>query len=290
MTNRAFPTSEQPEEKPTTTVIGNDIDWKKAVPPNSAGSLSAGSSSSTNCYNKHFKTSGAKGTNGVSGLRIRICKSPQLTPLPIPCKPLQETDSSNEYESETGIPKSPTLFISGVSISRTPEPRSPALSVSAAGRQSRSSSLTVPAAPSSPSSIEAEFSPNLSPAPSPSLSRAATAPGTPSPVLSPRPANIQQPNAKSKSASEPEREREMFRFPKSSTDGALSSVLHVQESNLSSDDFHEALFLLERSKAVGSNVVTKKRKKSKKERDKDKENSSGSSGKPLDLMEASSVL
>lgn len=83
----------------------------------------------------------------------------------------------------------------------------------------------------------------------------------------------------------------MFRFPKSSTDGALSSVLHVQESNLSSDDFHEALFLLERSKAVGPNVVAKKRKKSKKERDKDKENSSaGGSSKPLDLIEASSVL
>lgn len=55
------------------------------------------------------------------------------------------------------------------------------------------------------------------------------------------------------------------RFPKSSTDGALSSVLHVQESNLSSDDFHEALFLLERSPKTRD---SKRRKKSKK-KDKD---------------------
>lgn len=72
--------------------------------------------------------------------------------------------------------------------------------------------------------------------------------------------------SKSKSANEPERDREMFNFPKSSTDGALSSVLHVQESNLSSDDFHEALFLLERSPKTRD---SKKRKRSKK-RDKDK--------------------
>lgn len=52
-----------------------------------------------------------------------------------------------------------------------------------------------------------------------------------------------------------------YRFPKSSTDGALSSVLHVQESNLSSDDFHEALFLLERSPKTRD---SKRRKKSKK--------------------------
>lgn len=59
------------------------------------------------------------------------------------------------------------------------------------------------------------------------------------------------------------------RFPKSSTDGALSSVLHVQESNLSSDDFHEALFLLERSPKTRD---SKRRKKSKKkEKDEKKE-------------------
>jgi ankyrin repeat/IBR domain-containing protein 1 len=97
---------------------------------------------------------------------------------------------------------------------------------------------------------------------------------------------------KSKSASEPEREREMFRFPKSSTDGALSSVLHVQESNLSSDDFHEALFLLERSPKGGSGS-SKRRKKSKKERHKDKENSNGTgscSSKVKEIKEASSAL
>lgn len=80
-------------------------------------------------------------------LRIKICKSPgkshkkAVQPKSIDLdtkKPnILETDSSNEYESETGIPKSPTLFISGVSISRTPESKSN-------GKQSRSSSLTVP--------------------------------------------------------------------------------------------------------------------------------------------------
>lgn len=296
-----------PEENKPLDVRGKEIKWMREPPTSSEAHSScanfAGPSNSTvTSCNKHFKTPGSKTPGGATGLRIRICESPQLAPSPLPGKTLQETDSSNEYESETGIPKSPTLFISGVSISRTPEPRSPALSVSTAGRQSRSSSLTVPAAPSSPSSIEAELSPNLSPTPciSPCLTTAPGSPrihsgthsNTPSPILSPRPNNNQQqPSAKSKSASEPEREREMFRFPKSSTDGALSSVLHVQESNLSSDDFHEALFLLERSKAVGPNVVAKKRKKSKKERDKDKENSSaGGSSKPLDLIEASSVL
>lgn len=294
------PTSDASQQNKSVAVKEKDGDWE-------AASTSASALAGTNSCVKTCKPSSGKAASNQC-LRIRICKSPQLVPSSLPNKPLQETDSSNEYESETGIPKSPTLFISGVSISRTPEPRprSPtALAVSAAGRQSRSSSLTVPAAPSPPSSIEAELSPNLSPAPglspclSPCPSGAATAPGsprthphsgTPSPILSPHTANIQQPATKSKSANEPEREREMFRFPKSSTDGALSSVLHVQESNLSSDDFHEALFLLERSKAAGPNVVAKKRKRSKKERDKDKENSSGGSSKPLDLIEASSVL
>lgn len=301
-------TSDASHENKPLVVKEKDVDWMASSISASCSSGFAGTSNSTASCIKHCKPASAKASSSGQCLRIRICKSPQLVPSSLPNKPLQQNDSSNEYESETGIPKSPTLFISGVSISRTPEPRprSPsALCVSAAGRQSRSSSLTVPSAPSPPSSIEAEFSPNLSPTPglspclSPCLSGVATAPGsprthphsgTPSPILSPHTANIQQPATKSKSANEPEREREMFRFPKSSTDGALSSVLHVQESNLSSDDFHEALFLLERNKAVGTNVVTKKRKKSKKERDKDKENSSGGSSKPLDLIEASSVL
>lgn len=74
---------------------------------------------------------------------------------------------------------------------------------------------------------------------------------------------------KSKSANEPERDREMFHFPKSSTDGALSSVLHVQESNLSSDDFHEALFLLERSPKTRDSKRRKRSKKRDKVSDKD---------------------
>jgi hypothetical protein len=69
-------------------------------------------------------------------------------------------------------------------------------------------------------------------------------------------------------------------------------VLHVQESNLSSDDFHEALFLLERS-PKGGGGSSKRRKKSKKERHKDKENSNGTascSSKVKEITEPSSAL
>ncbi|KAL1501925.1 hypothetical protein ABEB36_007156 [Hypothenemus hampei] len=209
-------------------------------------------------------------------LRIKICKSPQKTAL--------ETDSSNEYESETGIPKSPTLFISGVSISRTPEPKSPGISLiqSNSGRQSRSSSLSVPPPLSScslsiSSSSLNNTSNSLPPEPfTPSLARSNTPASSKSNVTTPHGSpgsRSGRENGKSRSANEPEREREMFRFPKSSTDGALSSVLHVQESNLSSDDFHEALFLLERSPKTRDSKRKKKSKKKdeKKERDKEPE-------------------
>lgn len=280
-------------------------------------------------HKRAFKAAGGKilhkeglAQRSGSNLRIRIAKSPIAT------------DSSNEYETETGIPKSPTLFISGVSISRTPEPCSPAsvkdkrspehkknrsnlhgkinsyplLNFVAAsidfeeklpyppvqfedqrflssGRQSRSSSLTVPKtnpeeqpkklnscgaipAPCSPPKEESVFNFRRK-----SLSQCffKTIPSL---------EKTEDSHKKSQSASEPERERERFRFPKSSTDGALSSVLHVQESNLSSDDFHEVLFLLERSPKHNS----KRRKRSKKERDKVKE------GAKDDLKEISSVL
>lgn len=282
---------------------------------------------------------------GGSSLRIRIAKSPVVT------------DSSNEYETETGIPKSPTLFISGVSISRTPEPCSPAsphkprkpnlsnlhgkinsyplLNFVAASvdveekifppeqfddhrflssaRQSRSSSLTVPkttnlddhqrkklntscgaiATPSgdrkrnSISAPDRKRSSSRGVAPDcdisakdsegvfnfgvcnhknmshcffktiPSMEEAVQKQEVESVAAE---EEVSKKSGKSKSAAEPEREREMFKFPKSSTDGALSSVLHVQESNLSSDDFHEVLFLLERSPKHSS----KRRKRSKK--------------------------
>ncbi|XP_054276599.1 uncharacterized protein LOC128995607 [Macrosteles quadrilineatus] len=242
----------------------------------------------------HRKTLRSGGKTPLSNLRIRICnKSP-----PKECekeKRSLETDSSNEYESETGLPKSPTLFISGVSISRTPEPKSPAL----AGRQSRSSSLTasLPPPPLSPlmlsplSSSVAHLKGSLNSLNTLGFSflrrkSQETTSNTKAEFNSMGGSpHKQKENPKSKSASEPEREREMFRFPKSSTDGALSSVLHVQESNLSSDDFHEALFLLERSPK--SNQGSKKRKRSKKERQKDKENASSAN---IVVPEASSAL
>lgn len=199
-------------------------------------------------------------------LRIKICQDHKRS------KAL-ETDSSNEYESETGIPKSPTLFISGVSISRTPEPKSPGMSLISSGRQSRSSSLSVPLPINSCSLNISSSSLNNTQAEAftPSIVRSTTPASSKnnlefSPNESPRKENG---NSRSKSANEPEREREMFRFPKSSTDGALSSVLHVQESNLSSDDFHEALFLLERSPKTRDSKRKKKLKKKEKEEKKE---------------------
>lgn len=291
-------------------------------------------------HKRAFKAAGGKilhkeglAQRSGSNLRIRIAKSPIAT------------DSSNEYETETGIPKSPTLFISGVSISRTPEPCSPAsvkekrspehktrkqnlsnlhgkinsyplLNFVAAsidfeekmpyppeqfedhrflssGRQSRSSSLTVPKSsnPDEQPRKKLNTSCGAIPAPCGSLTPPRKKVVKEEPVFNfcgheslsqcffktIEQANREpEDSKKSKSASEPERERERFRFPKSSTDGALSSVLHVQESNLSSDDFHEVLFLLERSPKHNS----KRRKRSKKERDKVKE----------DFKEISSVL
>ncbi|XP_037076814.1 uncharacterized protein LOC119097985 [Pollicipes pollicipes] len=91
-------------------------------------------------------------------------------------RPALETESSADCESETGIPRSPTLYISGVSISRSPE--------------------------------------------------AAAA------------------------------------FPVSPSEAQLSCVLHVEESTLSSDDFHEALFLEKSPKC--------RRKRSKRERLRDR--------------------
>jgi len=316
-----------------------------------------GSDKSVNeAHKRAFKAAGGKILNrsskenliqkAGSNLRIRI-KSPI------------KTDSSNEYETETGIPKSPTLFISGVSISRTPEPCSPAsikdkkspehlrksgnfhssypvlnfVSVPegdpkifppkefederflVSGRQSRSSSLTVPknatilenqrrklnkscgAIPIakkktstpcrlsnndlSPKDNEGVFNFGICNHKSASRHFFKTIPSSENIGLETK--ENDEKMEKSQSAAEPEREREVFRFPKSSTDGSLSSVLHIQESNLSSDDFHEALFLLERSPKNGS----KRRKRSKKERDKVKDSL------PKDdttVKEASSVL
>lgn len=241
-------------------------------------------------HRKAFRAAGGKTPS--SNLRIRICNKSPPKEGEKEKRPL-ETDSSNEYESETGLPKSPTLFISGVSISRTPEPKSPAL----AGRQSRSSSLTAslpppPLSPLLPSLSVAHLKGSLNSLNSLGLSffrRKSQEPTSNTKAefnsTSDSPLHKQKHNPKSKSASEPEREREMFRFPKSSTDGALSSVLHVQESNLSSDDFHEALFLLERSPK--NNQGSKRRKRSKKERQKDKENASSAS---IVVPEASSAL
>lgn len=240
--------------------------------PKRDSSFSKSTSFLLDTHKKDFKM--GCGKTVTTNLRIKICKSPVKS-----AKPRQlETDSSNEYESETGIPKSPTLFISGVSISRTPEPKSPGAALINGGRQSRSSSLSVPAPIQSCSLSLSNTSLNNTAAAepfTPSLVRSTT-PATSRSGLhqSPGPSPHKEQATKAKSASEPEREREMFRFPKSSTDGALSSVLHVQESNLSSDDFHEALFLLERSPKTRDSKRRKKSKKKEKEADRMKEEAS----------------
>lgn len=241
---------------------------------NKEASTSKSTSFLMDAYSKIPKSSKPKHTS--ANLRIKICKSP----VPKTVKgPALETDSSNEYESETGIPKSPTLFISGVSISRTPEPKSPGLSIASNGRQSRSSSLSVPVPLSTCSLNISSNSLNGSEPPEPltpplvqSTTPASSGNVYRSPSHSPSGRSTgDKENSKSKSASEVEREKEVFRFPKSSTDGALSSVLHVQESNLSSDDFHEALFLLERSPKTRDSKRRKRSKKKDKDKDKEKE-------------------
>ncbi|CAG9813540.1 unnamed protein product [Phaedon cochleariae] len=253
-------------------VVGSECKSEKHSPKKHQKSCKRNSFSKSTGFLIEEQRRASKGLS--SNLRIKICKSPpKKTDHPL------ETDSSNEYESETGIPKSPTLFISGVSISRTPEPKSPGMSLAQGGRTSRSSSLSVPAPLStcslSISSTSLSNSNSLPPEPfTPSLVRSTTPMSSRSNIHTPStsPSKSTKENGKSKSASEPEREREMFRFPKSSTDGALSSVLHVQESNLSSDDFHEALFLLERSPKTRDSKRKKKSKK--KEKDDKKEDQS----------------
>lgn len=332
---------------------------------------------------------------------LRIHISPTLsTSTDRPHSPSQfNNESSNEFESETGIPNSPTLYISGVSICRSPEPRSPKSPRSSVWlphspmsphrphtpvggcSKERSSSLMLPAntlqcnvsgstepvrinrSGSYTCSFPAPMRLLASPQPDHSRTRSSSliVPGTVSPSIArmKRPLsgnNIQtadggvnfvnfsfggtsssnklavshqfmrktslgaeigtssrmglhnhrfrnsiaeshignpglslgmdhltvsqysgssislQPTRASsplqaelrlsKSASEYEKSRLVFQFPNSPVDGSLSSVLHVEESNLSSDDFHEALFLTKSPRSS-------KRKKSKKDRNKE---------------------
>ncbi|XP_025831611.1 ankyrin repeat and IBR domain-containing protein 1-like isoform X3 [Agrilus planipennis] len=224
----------------------------------------------------NYKTKFSKSTSFLhethNGCGKKISLSNLKLKMPKPEKRSLETDSSNEYESETGIPRSPTLFISGVSISRTPEPKSPRLSMVSTIQQSRSSSISAPLSSNTLNTSNNSLN-NFNTDTSNSfrdVSHNATPPTSQhcSPKTNAKHSGTaNKENTKSKSASEPEREREVFKFPKSSTDGALSSVLHVQESNLSSDDFHEALFLFERSpKTRDSRRKKRSKKKDKEER------------------------
>lgn len=142
-----------------------------------------------------------------------------------------DNDISADIESDTGIPKSPTLFISGVSISRTPETKSPV-----SGRQLRSASLTVPKYMLKP------------------LYKGTSADN----LTSCKECNVVHTNKAHSyqtlfsedrmcaSANQVDKNRCVFTFPKSMTDGELFSTLHIDRNKSSSDDFHEALFLMRR--------------------------------------------
>lgn len=139
-----------------------------------------------------------------------------------------DNDISADIESDTGIPKSPTLFISGVSINRTPETKSPV-----SGRQLRSASLTVPKYMLKP------------------LYKGTSADN----LTSCKECNVVHTNKAHSyqtlfsedrmcaSANMADKNKCVFTFPKSMTDGELFSTLHIDRNKLSSDDFHEALFL-----------------------------------------------
>ncbi|XP_045114482.1 ankyrin repeat and IBR domain-containing protein 1-like isoform X2 [Portunus trituberculatus] len=237
--------------------------------------------------NSTEQSSSATAAN-IKGLRIHISHSAKL-----------EGQSSNEYESETGIPNSPTLYISGVSICRSPEPRSPKVH----HREVRSPSLTLPLCCTPEPRLRLEGRLDTSPLPIYSRSRSSSLVVPSSSNLSPRVCarasgtslhlsslSLQATRATSpfltgelrvsRSASEPEKGRLVFQFPKSPTDGALSSVLHVEESNLSSDDFHEALFLGKSPKPVKKKRSKNERNKGAKERSKnEKDGKERSKGK-----------
>ncbi|KAF0308204.1 Ankyrin repeat and IBR domain-containing protein 1 [Amphibalanus amphitrite] len=197
-------------------------------------------------------------------------------------RPALETESSAECESETGIPRSPTLYISGVSISRSPEAaaaagptrdcRSPSGAL-AAPTVTRGRSLSLvpePAGGEETSPPTPPPAPIVSPLPVGGGALSPSAAGRPSRcstlslhlvrVVSPPPPQAEL--RASKSASDAEKRRDVFRFPVSPSEGQLSCVLHVQESTLSSDDFHEALFLEKSPKG--------RRKRSKRDRVRDR--------------------
>ena len=374
-------------ENPLTT---NRSYHKKLSEPSFQLVVDEGTDKDDSLSTEHSSSSQAPGKNG--SLRIHI--SPTLfSPFDRSQSPSNfRNECSNEFESETGIPNSPTLYISGVSICRSPEPRSPKSprsvwsphspvsprspkTLTAVCSKERSSSLTLPPnsrscnLPASPGPRRINRSGSYNCAiPGPirlnpphdytrTRSSSLIVPGTVSPSVArmKRPLsgnNVQsaennisfginfntsntlgvsnhvsrknslcsdlgspcrmglsnhrfrnsitensfykpdltlsgnhlavaectgsslslQPTRASspmlldlrlsKSASEYEKSRLVFQFPNSPVDGALSSVLHVEESNLSSDDFHEALFL-------NKSPRPSKRKKSKKDRNKD---------------------
>jgi len=188
------------------------------------------------------------------------------------------TPMDEQVSSDQGIPRSPTLFISGVAISRTPEPPElpdsahlaiELMAATAATRTGRSSSLTATTFASDASRMNAvptaeqlgggrglsksagrlnrtSFGMNTG---TKSKRRDAVRRLTMPSLLSVSGMGNRSPfpsasaNYVSRSACEPAREKEMFLFPKSPTGGDLKTVLLVGEDDDNRDGFHESLFL-----------------------------------------------
>eukprot|EP00090_Calanus_glacialis_P039011 TRINITY_DN67962_c0_g1_i1.p1 TRINITY_DN67962_c0_g1~~TRINITY_DN67962_c0_g1_i1.p1 ORF type:complete len:280 (-),score=57.89 TRINITY_DN67962_c0_g1_i1:207-1046(-) len=171
--------------------------------------------------------------------------------------PTTGEDSSAGIIESSGMAKSPNIFLSGVSISRGHTPVS-----SPGGRHSRSPSLSIP--PPSPNARK-----NRHRSASLAVPYHKTPPHSPgSQSLVPSLAHYEGKQNLSQFVFPQTSDQTISRFGSlrlSDSTSALSSVLHVQDANLSSDDFHEALFMNKLQR------TPKKRKRSKKSRANSKE-------------------
>lgn len=184
-----------------------------------------------------------------------------------------DEEPSNQVIPRSGIPRSPTLFISGVAISRTPEPEGDAGKGGGDGRHfdcdsgsinqsrtGRSSSLTAGAIASDASRLDqlqrglsksagrlnrttfVMNKPNGTKSKRKDVGRRLTMPSLLCVSANRSPFSPPSPHFVSRSACEPLRETEVFQFPKSPTD--LKTVLLVSEDDVDKRDaFHEGLFL-----------------------------------------------
>ncbi|XP_046457233.1 ankyrin repeat and IBR domain-containing protein 1-like isoform X2 [Daphnia pulex] len=228
----------------------------------------------------------------VSGKAELSCCSHSAHP-PFKHLPLVESESFNSENTlptpadedqsyDQGIPRSPTLYctttyISGVAISRTPEPGAQSNEsfdgLVKSGRGNRSSSLTTAALRGilqihplgrglsksagrlninnyvvKDGNSRKKKRKHIRRLTMPAMLCSDNCEGSLSPFPSPSPRII------SRSACEPQRDKEVFYFPKSPTESQLSTVLLVRDFN-KRDAFHEALFLPREQKRKRSKKI-----------------------------------